>query len=132
MSIKVVLHTNKSFNIFWKVYTNSVLISIFSAIINKVEMFAPSTIKNELYNTTNNNSIRDNNLTISWQCLRRWAVNVTASSIFQVYPIMVASVLWEKPRLVRSQLRFLGTMSAWWVPIRTKPVVDCLGCCCCW
>ena len=30
-----------------------------SAIINKIEMFAPSTTNNELNHTTDNNSIRD-------------------------------------------------------------------------
>ena len=33
---------------------------------------------------------------------------------------------------LRSQQRFLATIPAWWVLIRTKPVVGLSRCCCCW
>ena len=59
--------------------------------------FAPLIIINELHYTTNS-SIRDNlrpvlsllwlirHLTISWQCLRRWAVNDLAASFSKTLP----------------------------------------------
>ena len=64
--------------------------------------------------------------------LRCFTPSVINNYFYHTVVYAVASVLCTQARLVRSQQRFLATMPAWWVLIRTKLVVGCLGSCCWW